>query len=508
VNRPRLQAPEPCVPVISCVEVIPGEPVEGGGQPLAIPQSPLYRLRFAEQAARRRRVPFDPGQKAGAGKGVGACRRRLLRARMAEHGGEPAAPLAVVSPYVPEAPQRQNEVEGLLAGVGTGIVEERLQGEPHVVVLGFQTLVMTRPLGERLPGRLGRHLPEVFPVPCRDGGLIAGLRQALGREAPDRFQKAVAPGARLGNDQRLVGRARPAGRAERLPRGRRCRSRRPRRLRGRTRRRTRKAGTSAVVRQGRAGRSSTRYTRRGSCGAPAPRAGRRRARPSWPGRAAVPMRSCGGAGSGRAPPPARSRAAGRPEGGRFCHVTGPRTARPVWRASLPPAAPKGAASPPGAGGRPASVPPSLCRAPTAEIPPRPPRPARPVLRGWSATIRRFGAARSSDCASVAHDATTCSQLSSTSSSERAASVLRQRLGRGPTRPRSDRQRVGDGAGDQLRVGEGLQVDEPGAVAELIGDFAATWTASRVLPTPPQPVNVTSRCPCSTPSRRGRRPRAR
>ena len=87
---------------------------------------------------------------------------------------------------------------------------------------------------------------------------------------------------------------------------------------------------------------------------------------------------------------------------------------------------------------------------------------------------------------------TCSQLSSTISSSRSASArTTPATGFGGISFR-DSQRLGDGRGNERGIGEGGQLDQPGAVLEAAGGQRAARSASRVLPHPPGPVNVTTR----------------
>ena len=85
---------------------------------------------------------------------------------------------------------------------------------------------------------------------------------------------------------------------------------------------------------------------------------------------------------------------------------------------------------------------------------------------------------------------TCSKLSSTSSMRRSRSGAGDACsGRPPAS--SDAERLGDGRGDQARVGDRREVDEE-ARRQARRRSAATCSASRVLPVPPRPAIPTRR----------------
>ena len=115
-----------------------------------------------------------------------------------------------------------------------------------------------------------------------------------------------------------------------------------------------------------------------------------------------------------------------------------------------------------------------------------------------ARMRTPGQARSRASASRAQASSRCSQLSSTSSrrlgrraSASVASSGRPGSSRTPSAPATAWRH-------QRRVGQRRQLDQPDAVrVARRAASAATCSARRVLPPPPAPVSVTSRCAASS-----------
>ena len=70
---------------------------------------------------------------------------------------------------------------------------------------------------------------------------------------------------------------------------------------------------------------------------------------------------------------------------------------------------------------------------------------------------------------------------------------RDAFGQACVRLPGNAQYCGDGVRDGAGIADRGQLDHPHAVGETARADAATAKASRVLPTPPTPVNVTSRC---------------
>ena len=88
---------------------------------------------------------------------------------------------------------------------------------------------------------------------------------------------------------------------------------------------------------------------------------------------------------------------------------------------------------------------------------------------------------------------TCSQLSNTNNRTLPSKRGGHRLAHGLARLLGDAQHRSHRVGHRRRIGDGGQFEKPDAVRKFVGQSRRDFGASRVLPTPPTPVNVTSRC---------------
>ena len=107
---------------------------------------------------------------------------------------------------------------------------------------------------------------------------------------------------------------------------------------------------------------------------------------------------------------------------------------------------------------------------------------RPAARGRPSSARRRPPRRAS---------MTCSQLSTTSSAGPPATARRGRRQRRSGRP-AGADGEGDGVDDVIGIGDAGQPDEPHVGEAVARARRPTRSASRVLPTPPTPVSVTTR----------------